>query len=69
MSSPQHLFSPLSVGLGGGAREWMLRSRLVQGLAGAEGPEARVINIERGGFQCGLEQLQWLRCHTISPQH
>ena len=30
--------------------------------------QAGVINIEEEGFQCGLEQLQWFECHTISPQ-
>lgn len=41
-----------------------LRARLVEKLR----TQAGVINIEEEGFRCGLEQLQWFECHTISPQ-
>lgn len=37
-------------------------------IAGRKEPKAGVINIERVGFRCRLQQLCWLQCHTISPQ-
>lgn len=45
---------------GSGEATWKIAAR--------KEPKAGVINIERVGFRCRLQQLCWLQCHTISPQ-